>query len=271
MSKETELRTFSKLEQGEQLPWTSVPKSVRNSTTLQELLVTNILTKLKRGAGSVLLVMDHSALQQFLDQRFPGRHTAKAGSAFGNQSRYRNSKGAAKTSIGVLLLRGWQTIRVNDDTVNLVFHTQQFGCFSAIKPRLKAPKLCLVENLDCFMKAEQLLGQEWVFAHTYGRLGSDTLAGLEAAEILHFGDWDYTGLDEFLRLRENFSQAKLYVPENLQMLWKSRSTPLKKGAVLTQRLKQSDDPEIIKILGLLGSTHSFLEQQAIFSPKNELS
>ena len=126
MSKETELRTFSRLAAGEQLAWGSVPKSVKNGSSLSELLATGVLTEVRRGAGQVLVVADPDALESFLDGRFPGRHTAEAGDGIGNVKRYRYSKGGKKESIGVVLLRGWQTISVNEEQVDLAYFTQRF-------------------------------------------------------------------------------------------------------------------------------------------------
>ncbi len=268
MSKETELRTFSRLAAGEQLPWGSVPKSVKNGSSLSELLATSVLTKVRRGAGQVLIAADLVALERFLDSRFPGRHTAAAGDGIGNVKRYRDSKGGKKVSIGVVLLRGWQTISVNEEQVDLAYFTEHFASFSAVKPRLKVKKLCLVENLDTFINAEYLLGKDWIFAHTYGRLGLKTLNGLEVEKILHFGDWDFTGLDEYLRFREQFPQTELYLPENLETLWSTRSKPLKRGAVITKRLQASDDPGVLRVLSLLSTTNKFLEQQAVFPSQN---
>jgi hypothetical protein len=268
MSKETELRTFSRLAAGEQLAWGSVPKSVKTGNSLSELLATSVLTKVRRGAGQVLIAADLAALERFLNNRFPGRHTAAAGDGIGNVKRYRDSKGGKKESIGVVLLRGWQTISVNEEQVDLAYFTEHFSSFSVVKPLLKVEKLCLVENLDTFVEAERLLGKEWIFAHTYGRLGIKTLTGLEAKEILHFGDWDFTGLDEYLRLREQFSQTRLYLPEDLDTLWATKSKPLKKGAVITKRLQKSDDKDALRVLSLLSTTNKFLEQQAVFFTQN---
>lgn len=268
MSKETELRTFSRLAAGEQLAWGSVPKSVQNSNSLSELLATGVLTKVRRGAGRTLIAADLAALERFLDNRFPGRHSGVAGDGIANVKRYRDSKGGKKESIGVVLLRGWQPILVNGAQVDLAYYTEHFSSFSVVKPQLKVQKLCLVENLDTFVIAERVLGRDWTFAHTYGRLGLKTLTGLAAEEILHFGDWDFTGLDEYLRLREQFPQTQLYLPENLEALWTTSSKPLKKGAVITKRLKESEDTGVIRVLSLLGITNQFLEQQAVFSSQN---
>lgn len=268
MSKETELRTFSRLAAGEQLPWGSVPKSVKNSNSLKELLAAEVLTKVRRGAGQVLLATDIDAVERFLDNRFPGRHTAIAGDGFSNVKRYRDSKGAKKESIGVVLLRGWQTISVNEEQVDLAYFTERFSSFSVVKPHLIVKKLCLVENLDTFVEGEHLLGDSWIFAHTYGRLGLNTLMSLQAEEILHFGDWDFTGLDEYLRLREQFPQTRLYLPGNLEELWATGSKPLKKGAGITKRLQASNDPDVLRVLSLLGRTNCFLEQQAVMIKRN---
>jgi hypothetical protein len=168
----------------------------------------------------------------------------------------------------VVLLRGWGSIRLNDRELPLDEYTASFGCMAALKPRLRVERLCLVENLDCFTRAEQLLGRDWTFAHTYGRLGSETFAELAAGDILHWGDYDYTGLDEFLRLREQYPRTRLYLPPDLDMRWQRYATPLKEAAVTTRRLRTSDHPGVARVLELLARTNRFLEQQALFAPPN---
>ena len=268
MSNETELRAFSLLEATGQQAWSKLPQTLRRGPLLSQLFAAGILRLDRSGPGKVVVVAAPADFRAFLDNRFPGRHSAQAGNSVGNLQRYRYSKAGTRDSVGVVLLRGWGTIRLNGQSIELGEPTATFGCLAALKPRLRVTRLCLVENLDCFVRAEQLLGRDWTFAHTYGRLGSDTFTALTADEVLHFGDYDYTGLAEFLRLREQYPHTRLYLPDDLEVYWQRYATPLKEEAVAHRSLRASDHPGLNRVLELLARTNRFLEQQALFTHLN---
>lgn len=275
MSKELELRYFEVLIKNGQLAWSQLPATVRKSEVYGQLVNAAILSEDRKGAGKVIRVVDQKALISFLDVRFPGRKTTIGGSAISNQHRYRDSKGGAKSGHGLVILRGWKTITVNGYQVDLGAATERFGGFACFQPVIETERFCTVENLSCWANlparlglssdGEAVLDREQVYAHAYGRIGKQTFSELRCPQITHFGDWDYTGLDEYLRLQEIYPQTKLYVPEKLEDYWSARSKPLKKGAVITRRLKDSQDPTVLRVLNLLGRTNRFLEQEAIFS------
>ncbi|PHI18584.1 hypothetical protein CEQ90_17340 [Lewinellaceae bacterium SD302] len=275
MSKELELRYFEVILSNGQVSKTSVPVTVRNSEVYAQLVNASILSEERKGPGKVIRLVDQEAFVKFLDARFPGRKSATGGTAISNQYRYRDSKGGAKSGHGLVILRGWKTIRVNGHRVDLGEATERFGGFACFQPIIETERFCTVENLSCLAgiparldvssDGEAVLDREQVYAHAYGRIGKQTFSELRCPEITHFGDWDYTGLDEYLRLQAIYPQTKLYVPEKLEDYWSTRSKPLKKEAVITRRLQESQDPKVLRVLNLLGRTNRFLEQEAIFS------
>jgi hypothetical protein len=268
MPKETELKAFERLELEGQVARSQVPRKLLKSEIFHSLTAAGILGVERKGAGQVIRVLEPEDFQVFLDRTFPGRKTAVVNDGVGNVLRYRNSKGAQKDAIGIVLLRGNGSVILNGKTFDLAKATRHFGCAACLQPALQAPKVCLVENLDTFMQANTLLGDQYTYLHTYGRLGGRTFNALEAEEILHFGDFDYTGLDEFLRLKERFPLTKLHLPDNLETFWHYYSRPLKTGAVTTRRLRNSKHPDVLRVLKLLSETNRFLEQQALFLPQN---
>ncbi|MBC6995891.1 DUF2220 family protein [Neolewinella lacunae] len=267
MPNEVELRFFERLEKEGFLARSQVPGTVRKSNAYAALVSATILREEGRGGGYIVRVVDAAALGQYLDSRYPGRHQLHQADAAGNLHRYRDSKAGKRPSAGLVLLRGEGSVQLNGQTLDLGSFTRQFGCFACQKPDLAASRICTVENLDSFLNAEAVLGAGWVFVHPYGRLGKTTFNGLNCEELLHFGDYDYTGLDEYLRLHASFPRAQLYLPADLASTWQRFSRPLKAGATASARVQHSDDAGVSFIRQLLATTNRFLEQQALFIPQ----
>jgi hypothetical protein len=110
--------------------------------------------------------------------------------------------------------------------------------------------------------AERLLGKSFVFIHKYGRIGKESLGSLFANQLVVFVDYDFNGLEEFLRIKEVFDFAQLHIPENYDELFNKYSQSLKGNkAEMTNRIKQSSDSNVIKIRESIIRNNRFLEQQ----------
>ena len=271
MSNETELRSLQRLEREGEVARTQVPASIQKGNRFRQFLEAGILREVSRGSGSCYRVEQPEALREILDHHFPGRHEKAEATAVGNLHRLRDTKGGSRESTGVVLLRGNGPIRLNGHAFALGEATQRYGLAACRQPTIGAKRVCLVENLDSFLQAEDLLGLDWTLLHTYGRLGNTTLSGLQAERILHFGDYDFTGLNEYLKLKRLFPKAALYVPEELERSWETYSRPLKRGATATPAVIRSRERPVVRIRELLRTTGRFLEQQALFIGLNATS
>jgi hypothetical protein len=271
MSKERELQCWLQLLQAGNIPRSQIPRGVLAGQAFGQLLEADIIGWARKGSGQVLLLLEAGLLRQYVAQHFPEHHTQTGGDGFSNARRYRDSKAAAKAAAQVMLLRGQGMVSLNEGAheVDLGYYTDYFGCFAAAQPRIHTlHPCCIVENLDCFMRAEDLLEAGTIFIHPYGRLGKDSLPGLRAEALWHFGDYDFTGLNDYLNLKAQYPQAQLYVPQDLEALWRKYGTPLKPGAVPSRQVKASRLPEVLRVMALLSTTQRFLEQQVLFPGQN---
>lgn len=160
------------------------------------------------------------------------------------------------------MLRGFETIKVNENDLNLDEYTNKFKLFACNAEKIEAKQICIVENLDTFLVAERLLGKGFIFLHKYGRIGKESLRYLFTQQLLVFVDYDFNGLEEFLRIKEVFDFAQLYIPENYEELFAKYSQSLKGNKVeMTNRIKQSLDSNVIKIRESIIRNNRFLEQQ----------
>jgi len=95
-------------------------------------------------------------------------------------------------------------------------------------------------------------------------LGSQSMA---RAQIIHCGDYDPVGLDEYLRLKGACPErAELFLPANLEVLLsrygKRELLQGSNGAVLA-RLRKTEDHEVRRLVRLLDRYGVGLEQEIL--------
>ena len=181
---------------------------------------------------------------------------------------YRNTKTGKRKSQNVILVRGFKNIKINSEIVDLEKATNLFGAFCAQVDSLETDKICIVENLDSFLLSEKVIDKSFVFIHTYGGLGKSVLNKLKAKEILIFPDYDYKGLQNYLMAKKVFPNAKIFIPENYEILFNtfSRTIKTKQGREQNpnKEVKESIDENVVKIRTDIYKSKRFLEQQALF-------
>lgn len=262
MMTETDYRCYNRLLQDSSLPLSQVPSGVANSATFQGLLTAGILQKERQGRGFLLRVAREDAFGEFFRNSFP--EAVAASSRASSIRRLRNSKAGRAERSPVFFLRGFSPLLLNGTRIDLHHYTTRFGFFGLADPVFSCDRICFVENLECFQQAEKRLGTNYIFAHKYGRIGRKSLAGIQAREVLVFVDYDFTGLAEFLRIQAVYPQATLYIPDNYDELFRKYSCSLsEKQTKMPERVRQSQDPAVVKIREDVVRHNRFLEQEIL--------
>lgn len=257
---QTDFRTYKKLKESSFLTEKVIPKTVLSSPHFKGLVSSLILEKTRSGRGFRYKVNKVNEFESFFKTHFPEDIEVKDKSD--NVRKFRNSKVQKTVSTPIFMLRGFETIKVNNNEVDLEEYTNKFQLFACNADQIEAKQICIVENLDTFLVAEKLLGKNFVFLHKYGRIGKGSLSCLVTNQLLVFVDYDFNGLEEFLRIKEVVEFAQLYIPENYDELFQKYSQSLKGNkAEMTNRIKQSSDSNIIKIRESIIRNNRFLEQQ----------
>ncbi len=257
---QTDYRTYKKLKEDSFLTEKAIPKTVLISLHFKGLVSSLIIEKTRSGRGFRYKINKPTEFDNFFTAYFPEDIEIKDKSD--NVRKFRNSKIQKTVSTPIFMLRGFETISINGNELNLENYTSKFQIFACNAERIEAKHICIVENLDTFLVAEKLLGKSFVFLHKYGRIGKESLNCLSANQLLVFVDYDFNGLEEFLRIKEVFDFAQLYIPENYDELFQKYSQSLKGNkAEMTNRIKQSSDSNVIKIRESIIRNNRFLEQQ----------
>jgi phage FluMu protein gp41 len=261
---EVDFKTYKSLFENKSVSKSTIPKSVLQSDTFKNLLEAEILKYSKLGRGFKIEVSKETEFEKFFNTAFPEQEVSKSKS--GNIKKYRNSKAVKVDSKPIFLFRGFSTYNINRKKVNLKELTRDFGLFSVIPNSITAEKVCFVENLETFLNAEKLLGKEYLFIHKYGRIGAASISAINAKEVLVFVDYDFNGLDEYLRIKEVFECAQLYVPDNYDELFHKQSLTLKGNkAKMSKAVKTSNDSTVVKIREQVARTNRFLEQETLIN------
>ena len=260
--REVDFNIYKKLSVDGSISKSVISKSVFKSNSFQNLLDAEILEITKVGRGLKVIVNKKTDFGNFFKTNFPNEVTNK--SKAGNIKKYRNSKGTSIKLPPIFMLRGFKTFVINEQQVDLKMNTTKFGLFSVIPKSILADKICFVENLESFLNAEKLLGIDYLYAHKYGRIGKKSISKIQAKEVLVFVDYDFNGLDEFLRIKEVFANAKLYMPENYDELFNDYSFNLSENkAKMSKKVINSKDPIVIKIREQVARSNRFLEQEIL--------
>lgn len=258
--KQTDFKTYKKLKEESFLTEKVIPKTVLSSSHFKGLVSALILEKNKSGRGFRYEVNKINEFESFFKTHFPEDIEVKDKSD--NVRKFRNSKIQKTASTPIFMLRGFETIKINGKDLNLEDYTNKFQLFACNAEKIEAKQICIVENLDTFLVAERLLGKSFVFLHKYGRIGKESLKCLFTNQLLVFVDYDFNGLEEFLRIKEVFDFAQLYIPENYNELFGKYSQSLKGNkAEMTNRIRQSLDNNVIMIRESIIRNNRFLEQQ----------
>lgn len=240
-----------------------IPIIIERSDVFKNLIATKIISEPRRGVGSIF-VLEQEKYYSFYEQKYPHANIEVKTEA-DNQKKFRNTKATSIEKDRAIFIRGFQNIMINGIQEDLLKITTKHNIFSAIFHNLKAKKICFVENFQPFLMAEKLLGEDYVYIHFYGRLPKkEILKKIQCEEYLHFGDYDFVGLSEYLRAKEVFNNCKLHVPNHFNTLFDKYATPRKDKDEKYINIKKSTDPDVIKIVQRIDNENNFLEQQILF-------
>jgi hypothetical protein len=181
-------------------------------------------------------------------------------------AKLKDSKKSKEKSV-IVFLKGNKQVEVNKEIIDLQEYTKKFGFFACVLESLKTEKLCFVENKESFLQAEKVISQDYVFVHSYGRIGKNLLEKIQTNEVLIFSDYDYIGLNEYLKCKSVFENTNFFVPENYDLLFEKYAKEItlnrKKGQKASKYVLASQDEIVLKICQDLQTKQKFLEQESL--------
>lgn len=249
-------------------------------TRLQSLFETGVLAMEKGGAGKKVVVKNRGGLDAFVLRSYP---SGLQGSSETLPPRskavadLRDSKKAREIGPVTVLLRGFNNceFRAGEEVLAVAHWTELAGVASLCLDGRQwefTGVMAIVENLEVFWNIEKLKTGAQLAVYAQGRLSGRILNWLSSqamaeARIIHCGDYDPVGLDEYLRLKTACPErAGLYLPANLEDLFTrygKRELLLGSNGAILARLRKAEDQEVRRIVDLMDRHGVGLEQEAL--------
>lgn len=243
---------------------------------LAQLRALRLVTLGVHNTRRLIVVIDKPGFAQW----YQGTYTTPqeppvAGPRAANIARAGHSKAGATTHEAQPVLLRWFSPNLEAPWPAL---TQRCGIVGTTTTHISALEfptnwtLLTVENWEPFLRLEYAPQTgDIVAAYTGGNIADATLrmlATLESppAHAVHFGDYDWSGLAIYRRLRAALPMIKLYVPENIAALFPQFAAhKLLMGQ--PPLAVQADDPiEVRQVIALIEQHNAGLEQEIVAPP-----
>lgn len=204
--------------------------------TLRSLFAGGILDVERSGGGEVVVVRDPAAFETWLRNRFPfldSQVTTPAGADRAKAVALRRDSKATGEGVaqGVLHLRAWGapsiTFCVDGRDIPVTELSARHGIAACLLGSesvidVTNAKVLLIENLECFLRAEMLIEDAYLALNAAGRISDRLINCLARSQLgnqplLHLPDYDPVGLSDYLRLNAKLAdRVILYVPDDLE-------------------------------------------------------
>ena len=289
ISKTAEL--FAELLESGSLSASSVDRgSSETKAQFAKLSAAGIISKRRSGGGNRYEVLHPLNLQTFISSEFPSGLLAPS-EFVSNRTLGVLTKADSKTSksldFDLVMLRGNAKLCINQAIHYLKDSHEIFPCIkitdnSLITIDKTSCKIITIENPTVFAELNKISDLEWdVAVYTAGKMSSILLNQLQqwcesGHQLTHFGDYDYVGLLEYVRILARIPSANLHQPSrldkafiqqygNVTLLQKQisqhKTLLLKLQALPESAQKQS----LLRVYQLIQSTGKGLEQEAFLT------
>ncbi len=132
--------------------------------------------------------------------------------------------------------------------------------------------LLTVENWESFIATDYERSQDTiVIIYTGGNPAESTIRALRSLQpppvrTIHFGDYDWSGLTIFRRLRAVLPTVELYVPGDIQELIGQFGNPGLIEGQMPLRERDDDMDEVREVIRLISRYNAGLEQEIVPPP-----
>jgi hypothetical protein len=256
--------------------------SARDRKKLQSLFATEVLEEVRIAGGRSVILCDQPALLAYVKKYYPSGLEKKIelkGSPRSNAiAQLRDAKKTSVTDAEILSLRAGGSVDILSKNGKLLPLIEWCDIADVAAVRLDDASqwtgsglMAIVENLEVFLHFEKIGFETDLIYYAAGRLSERALhwlssPGMQLCRIVHFGDYDPVGVDEYLRLKKACpGRVEMYVPDNLEALLSQYGKPalLENSKALLSRLRMEEDETARYLVSLMDIYNCGLEQEVL--------
>jgi hypothetical protein len=256
--------------------------SARDRKKLQSLFATEVLEEVRIAGGRSVILCDQPALLAYVKKYYPSGLEKKIelkGSPRSNAiAQLRDAKKTSVTDAEILSLRAGGSVDILSKNGKLLPLIEWCDIADVAAVRLDDASqwtgsglMAIVENLEVFLHFEKIGFETDLIYYAAGRLSERALRwlsspGMQLCRIVHFGDYDPVGVDEYLRLKKACpGRVEMYVPDNLEALLSQYGKPalLENSKALLSRLRMEEDETARYLVSLMDIYNCGLEQEVL--------
>lgn len=269
------------------VPYSSALPHLRK---LQSLIDAGVITVSKHGAGRRVYLAHQEHFERYISKQYPaglkGADTDIAPDVYPKAfavATLRDSKRAIRQSQFPVLLRsivpGSIMKNAAGHTLNIYEQTAIFGAAVVVIDADTTWEyhgdIATVENMEMFFNFERSEIVNSVGTAMYsgagGRISQVVIDWISSpymsnSSILHCGDYDPVGLDEYLRIRQVIpSRSSLFIPQNIEKIFAKfgKKDTLFDNKNLLQKLRICDEKYVKIIVDLMDKYGCGLEQESL--------
>lgn len=253
----------------------------RDRRRLQVLFDSGVIEEARSGGGRRITLRNRQALTLFIQSIYPSgpeggpeNNLPPRGLAVAH---LRDAKRASVTESEAVFLRGFGDAVLTGD--NEVLHVGEWTRKAGVAA-LRLDDECkwafqghivVVENAEVFLNFERLGTRTDLVLYAGGRLSDRVIRWLASAtmgisRILHFGDYDPVGIDEYIRLLNACpGRVDLYIPDDIEALFAKygKHELLEKSQQVLARLRRHPEPIVQRVVKLMDIYGVGLEQEIL--------
>lgn len=253
---------------------------------LRSLFDLGVLVERRAGSGFRVQLTSPEALRRWIAREYPhglGGTDEELPSRARGVANFGDSKRGGRVDASLLQLRGFgdAELRHAGGDMPVAELTRRFGAASLV---LEEPfewgfsgRLTIVENLEFFLSVEYLVADVEVALWSRGRMSSRVLEWLSSpamaeATLVHAGDYDPVGLDEYLKLVAALGpRVELYVPNDLAERLRRFGRPelLTDSLEVLGRVRRESDDAVDRVLSMIDRVGKGLEQEGLLISLND--
>lgn len=263
--------------------------SERARKELVKLFDLGALREESRGSGWVVVVTKQDSVRRFAESQFPSGLFGEDDTSEGRRTQSLNRFGDTKVMPGLdfefVLLRAFGNAQVittmakNKVLIDAPEITRQAGCVALTLidgcdiselPFIRG-NVATVEGPELFYRFDWATVDVSVAILTNGRMSERLLSWVTSrvieGRLVHFGDYDPVGLDEYRRLKERAPRATFFIPKNLENHFKKnkflKPELMDKSSALLPRLAATQDVDILTVIDLMQRYGGGVEQEVL--------